>query len=57
MMNDDMKVSKGLGFHVLALRGEGRKPAKAEDGGFEEAVGDLQQLFVHSGEAFTHSIY
>jgi hypothetical protein len=57
MMSDAMKVSKALEFPVVALRGEGRKPTEGEDGGFEEAVGDLQQPFVHSGEAFTHSIY
>jgi superfamily I DNA/RNA helicase len=31
MMSDDMKVSKGLEFPVVALPGVGRMPAKGED--------------------------
>jgi superfamily I DNA/RNA helicase len=31
MMNDDMKVSKGLEFPVVALAGVGHMPAKGED--------------------------
>ena len=30
-MSDDMKVSKGLGFPVVALPGVGHMPAKGED--------------------------
>ena len=30
-MSDDMKVSKGLEFPVVALPGVGRMPAKGED--------------------------
>jgi hypothetical protein len=30
-MSDDMKVSKGPGFPVIALPGVGHKPAKGED--------------------------
>jgi len=30
-MNDDMKVSKGLGFPVVALADVGYMPAKGED--------------------------
>ena len=31
MTSDDMKVSKGLGFPVVALPGAGHTPAKGED--------------------------
>jgi superfamily I DNA/RNA helicase len=31
MMSDDMKVSKDLGFPVVALPGVGHMPAKGED--------------------------
>ncbi len=31
MMSDDMKVSKGLGFPLVALPGVGHMPAKGED--------------------------
>ena len=31
MMSDDMKVSKSLGFPVVALPGVGHMPAKGED--------------------------
>ncbi len=31
MTRDDMKVSKGLGFPVVALPGVGHMPAKGED--------------------------
>ena len=31
MMSDDMKVSKGLEFPVVALPGAGHMPAKGED--------------------------
>ena len=31
MMSDDMKVSKGLEFPVVALPGVGHMPAKGED--------------------------
>ena len=31
MKSDDMKVSKGLGFPVVALPGVGHMPAKGED--------------------------
>ena len=31
MMSDDMKVSKGIAFPVVALPGVGHMPAKGED--------------------------
>ena len=31
MVRDDMKVSRGLGFSVMALAGMGYMPAKVED--------------------------
>ncbi len=38
-MSDDMKVSKGLEFPVVALPGVGHMPAKCEDD--QEAAGVL----------------
>ena len=82
-MRDDMMVSNGLAFPVVAPPGVGHMPAKGEyeqeaarvfyvaatratqrlvmsvggDGGFGEALGDLQQPFVHSDGTFTQQIH
>ena len=47
MMSDDMKVSKGLEFPVVALPGVGHMPAKGEDE--QKAARATQKLVIGVG--------